>query len=190
MAVHGEASFEAAIEADLLGGGWQKGSPGHYRPALGLDTAELMAFFGATQAKAFDKLTGYYGGIEKAQRKVAERIAAEIDSRGTLDVLRRGVKDHGVLLRLAYFAPAHAIAPELQQLYAANRLTVTRQLRYSARRPASSTSPCSSTASRSPPRSSRTSSPARASRMPRSNPHSPRPAGAALRQTRPGALRR
>ena len=116
----------------MLDGGWQKGAPGHYNQTLGIDTAELMAFFGATQAKAFDKLTGFYGGVEKAQRKVAVRIAAEIDTRGTLDVLRRGVKDHGVLLRLAHFAPAHAITPELQQLYAANRLTVTRQLRYSA----------------------------------------------------------
>ena len=132
MAVHDEASFESAIEADLLSAGWQKGAASHYNAALGLDTAELMAFFGATQAKEIDKLKGFYGGIEKAQRKVAERIAAEIDARGTLDVLRRGVKDHGTLLRLAYFAPAHAITPELQQLYAANRLTVTRQLRYSA----------------------------------------------------------
>ncbi len=107
--MHDEASFEAAIEADLLKRGWQKGSPGHYRPALGLDTAELMALFRATQAKAFDELTGYYGGIEKAQRKVA----AAIDARGTLDVLRRGVKDHGVLLRLAHFAPAHALPPAL-----------------------------------------------------------------------------
>ena len=93
--MHDEPSFEAAIEADLLERGWQKGSPGHYRPALGLDTAELMALLGATQAKAFDKLTGYYGGIEKAQRKVAERIAAEIDIRSTRRAAPRGEGPRG-----------------------------------------------------------------------------------------------
>jgi len=35
MAVHDEASFEGAIEADLLERGWQKGSRGHYNPVLG-----------------------------------------------------------------------------------------------------------------------------------------------------------
>jgi type I restriction enzyme R subunit len=132
VAVHDEAAFEAAIEADLLAGGWEQSPSSNYRPELGLDTAELMTFLGATQQKALDKLIGYYGDLPKAQRKVAERIAKEIDARGTLDVLRRGVKDHGVLLRLAYFAPAHSITPQLREQYERNRLTVTRQLRYSA----------------------------------------------------------
>jgi type I restriction enzyme, R subunit len=58
------------------------------------------------------------------------RLAAEVDKRGTVDVLRRGVIDHGVLIRLAYFRPAHGLTPELVQRYRANRLTVTRQREY------------------------------------------------------------
>ena len=34
-------------------------------------------------------------------------------------------------LRLAYFAPAHGMNPATQALYESNRLTVTRQLKYS-----------------------------------------------------------
>jgi type I restriction enzyme R subunit len=59
-------------------------------------------------------------------------LAAEIDKRGTLDVLRHGVVDHGVTIRLAYFRPAHGLTPELVRLYGANRLNVTRQLAYQA----------------------------------------------------------
>jgi hypothetical protein len=44
MAVHDEASFAAAIGADLLVGGWQKGGDEPDNAALGLDTAELMDF--------------------------------------------------------------------------------------------------------------------------------------------------
>ena len=45
-------------------------------------------------------------------------------------MLRQGVVDLGVTIRLAFFAPAHGLTPELQELYAANRVSVTRQLAY------------------------------------------------------------
>lgn len=135
MPVHTEEPFEAAIETDLLASGWNQGRPTNYSAELGLDTAELMVFLGATQAREFERLAGYYGGMENAQRKVAERIVSEISTRGALDVLRRGVKDKGITLRLAYFKPAHSITPELLDLYHANRLTVVRQLHYSSRTP-------------------------------------------------------
>jgi type I restriction enzyme R subunit len=48
-------------------------------------------------------------------------------------VLRHGVVDHDVEIRLAHFRPAHfrpahGLTPELVRLYKANRLNVTRQL--------------------------------------------------------------
>ena len=48
-------------------------------------------------------------------------------------VLRHGFKCFGKLFRVAYFAPASGLNPETQRLYAANRLTVTRQLQYSTK---------------------------------------------------------
>jgi hypothetical protein len=51
---------------------------------------------------------------------------------GTVDVLRHGVVDLGVTIRLAFFRPAHGLTPELVERYEQNRLTVTRQLPYEA----------------------------------------------------------
>ncbi len=50
-----------------------------------------------------------------------------------LNVLRHGFKCFGKRLRVAYFAPASGMNPETKALYEANRLTVTRQLKYSTK---------------------------------------------------------
>jgi type I restriction enzyme R subunit len=108
------------------------GAPSGYDRQLGIDTAELFAFVGATQPDEWAKLLAYHGNDpDVAQRSFAQYLAKQIDERGPLDVLRRGVKDKGVLIRLAYFKPAHAITDDALKLYRANRLTVTRQLAYS-----------------------------------------------------------
>lgn len=131
--VHVEERFEAAIEASMLAAGWVKGSPRDYRPDLGLDVEQLFAFIHATQAKAWGRLLGYYGADETAARTAfAKNLAAAIDQRGPLDVLRHGLKDHGVKIALAYFAPASTLSADLVALHSANRFSVTRQLRYSA----------------------------------------------------------
>jgi len=128
-----EERFEAAIEASMLAAGWHRGSTHDYRPDLGLDVVQLFAFIQATQPTAWAKLLGYYGGEDATARaKFAQHLAEAIDQRGPLDVLRHGLKDHGVLVALAYFAPASTLSPELVDLHAANRLSVTRQLPYSA----------------------------------------------------------
>lgn len=136
MTVHREIAFEDAIERAMRDVGWRQGQPAHYRRELGLDTAMLMEFFGATQAQQWDKLVAYSGGDpDAAQRAFAERLAREIDDRGAVDVLRHGVKDRGLLFRLAYFRPAHTLADDALIQYEQNRLSVTRQLHYSVKEP-------------------------------------------------------
>lgn len=126
-----ERGFEDAIEAALLAGGYLRSEPSHFDPLLGLDTAELFAFIGATQITEWERLLGRYGNdADAAQRGFAKRLASELDARGTVEVLRQGVVDLGVTIRLAFFAPAHGLTPELQELYAANRVSVTRQFAY------------------------------------------------------------
>ena len=51
-------------------------------------------------------------------------------------MLRHGVTDSGVKLRLAFFRPASGLNPEAQALYAQNVLTVTRQVHYATKNPA------------------------------------------------------
>ena len=82
--------------------------------------------------KAWERLVAVHGGEAGARTQFADRLAKQIDERGTVDVLRHGVNDHGIEVRLAYFKPAHGLTPELTHLYEANRLTVTRQLPYEA----------------------------------------------------------
>jgi type I restriction enzyme R subunit len=132
-----EAAFEEQIGTWLVDhGGYQalkvgnrQGEPTDFDPTRGIDTAELFTFIGATQADEWDRLVKLHGGTG-AQSKFVERLAKELDSRGTVDVLRHGVVDLGVTIRLAYFRPAHGLTPVLQERYEANRLTVTRQLPY------------------------------------------------------------
>ena len=142
-----ETAFEAEIEAWLLDHGLREGRPSAFDRALGLDPGELLAFVAATQPDAWARLAPAprrRGG--GAQPGFLKRVAAELDERGTVDVLRHGVKDLGVDVRLAYFKPAHGLTPELVAGYEANRLTVVRQLRLRRLDERRSTWRCSSTA--------------------------------------------
>jgi type I restriction enzyme R subunit len=96
---------------------------------LGFDTAELFAFIEATQPSGWAKLVKAHGGEEdRARQRFTQRLAQQIDERGTVDVIRHGVRDQNVEIRLSYRKPAFGVAPELVAHYDANRLTVTRQL--------------------------------------------------------------
>ncbi len=133
-----EAAFEEYVAGWLAEhGGYDEvkgplaSRPSAFEPTLGIDTEDLFAFIGATQAEAWHRLLALHGGDpDEAQARFIRRLATELDRRGTVDVLRHGVVDHGVTLRLAFFKPAHGLTPELVQRYAANRVSVTRQLVY------------------------------------------------------------
>jgi len=70
---------------------------------------------------------------DKAAETLLDDLCRALDSEheGCLKVLRHGFKCFGKTFRAAYFAPASGLNPETQRLYAANRLTLTRQLHYS-----------------------------------------------------------
>ena len=135
---HKEAAFEESIEKQLVDNGWLQGDSATYDRTMGLDPSELFAFIAATQPVEWDKYVSLQGGEVAARAKAAKRIGDEITSRGMIDVIRRGVKDTGTLFRLAYFAPAHELTPELRGLYEANRLSVVRQAHVSESNPADS----------------------------------------------------
>ncbi len=126
-----ERKFEGAIESWLLKqGGYAKGDPHAFDIALGLDPGEVLAFVRTTQEEEWRSLFARHGGEAAAEANFLRRLAKELDERGTVDVLRHGVKDLGVEIRLAYFKPAHGLTPELVERYEANRLVLVRQFRY------------------------------------------------------------
>ncbi|MEV7550575.1 type I restriction endonuclease [Amycolatopsis sp. NPDC089917] len=133
LRAHTEAAFEARVEAELFARGWDRGQD-TFDVELGIDTGEMYRFIGATQQLAWERLVDLYGGDQStAQRQFAQRVAAEVDARGVLDVLRQGVRDRGVRIQLAYFRPGHTLAADALMEYESNLLTVARQLHYSGR---------------------------------------------------------
>ena len=133
-----EAAFEAHIAGWLVEhGGYRRVKIGNtgvgprdFDAEVGIDTADLFEFIGATQGSEWGRLvdSAYGGDPDRAQAGFVQRLASELDRRGTVDVLRRGVVDRNFTIRLAFFRPAHGLTPELAQRYEANVLSVTRQL--------------------------------------------------------------
>jgi len=128
-AIHTEEAFEQAIEAHLLANGYLRGDKHDFDLDLALDSVQLLAFIEHSQPSQWANLATIHGPA--VRDKFLARLVKELDARGSLDVLRHGIIDYGVAFALAYFKPAHSMAPELAALYARNRLSVTRQLRYS-----------------------------------------------------------
>ncbi len=134
LGAYTEQFFEERVEEELLTRGWQR-AQNTFSAELGIDTGELFRFIGASQGDSWERLIGLYGDQETALRQFAQRVAAEIDARGVLDVLRQGVRDRGVQIDLTYFRPGHTLAADALAEYRSNVLTVGRQVHYSVREP-------------------------------------------------------
>jgi type I restriction enzyme, R subunit len=103
----------------------------HYHKFQCLDWEILLEFITATQPDTWKALEKQHGTSTVAD-KFIQRLTREIERRGTLDVLRRGIKDYGCYFQLAYFKPVSTLNPEHQRLYRKNILSVVRQCHYSA----------------------------------------------------------
>jgi type I restriction enzyme R subunit len=133
MAQDKEKHFEDDVVAALVDqSGWQLGSAQALDLATGINSADLVAFIGQTQAEMWDKWSKPYPSADAAQHAFRQRVAQEVEQRGTIHVLRNGVKGNGCKFFLCAFKPAHGLTPLLVEQYQANQLTVTRQQRYNA----------------------------------------------------------
>jgi len=117
---------------ETVPGGYRSRRPEDYDRALCLLSRDVVDFVLATQPKEWQKLAQHHGK-EAVKEQFLKRLAAEIERRGALDVLRTGFKDSGVKFRLAYFRPASGLNVETQRLHAANLFSVVRQVRYSTK---------------------------------------------------------
>lgn len=132
---HTEKAFEEAIEHSLLTtGGYCQGDPALFSASQGLTPSLIVEFLRTSQPNQWATLENIHGA--NAATKVVALIAKELDNRGTLDVMRHGVTDHGVKLRLAYFKPATTLNPDAKTLYDKNILTISRQVHHSVANPA------------------------------------------------------
>ncbi|WP_167644701.1 type I restriction endonuclease [Mameliella alba] len=129
MNLHKEIKFEDEICAHLATHGWEYDPTDAklYDRERALFPDDLIEWVRVSQPKAWE-------GIERlGPDALLDRVRKQIAARGTLDVLRHGIEMMGVrgTLKLAEFKPALAENAEIMARYAANRLRVVRQVRYS-----------------------------------------------------------
>ena len=129
MRTYTEENFEAHIEQHLNKSRYRSLQPADYDKSLCLIPTETLQFIQDTQPKVYQRLERQYGA--DTPTKLIDRISKQIERRGVLDVLRKGVKDRGCSFDLTYFQPSSGMNPEHQRLYAQNRFSLVRQLRYS-----------------------------------------------------------
>ena len=126
-----EQDFEEHIEEHLVSSGYSSLDPSIYDKTLCLIPTQLIGFIQETQPKTLQKLELQYGS--ETENKLIKRASSEIENRGVIDVLRKGVKDRGCDFHLVYLQPKSGLNPEHKDLYKQNRFTVIRQLKYSLR---------------------------------------------------------
>ena len=122
----------SGLSAGYGGVGWACGNRHDYDREYCVDLAQLSAFLVATQPAVTESL-----GLDDdcpARRKFLARLRGEISKRGTIDVLRRGIKHGAHNLNLFYGTPSPG-NEKARALFDENRFSITRQLGYSRANP-------------------------------------------------------
>ncbi len=110
------------------GTGWLNGRPEEYSREWCVDLAQLVAFLRTTQPKLNEALD--LAKDSPVRRAFLARLSGEVVKRGVIDLLRKGIK-HGPHDITLFFTTPSAGNEKAAALYALNRFSVTRQLRYS-----------------------------------------------------------
>lgn len=136
-----EKRFEQDIESFLISedGGYEQFSytnpNGHrihkyvYDKEKALYPEILLNFIMQTQPKQWARYVRYYG--DDASEKFYLRLESSINEHGLIYVLKHGVDDMGINIKVCYFKPESELNENQNALYKSNVLGVTRQFAYS-----------------------------------------------------------
>ena len=125
-----ERRFEEDIESYMLSeGGYTKGSDATFDREKGLDLTKLIKYIEATQPREWERYQKVYGS--DSLRKLYKRIEESVEMHGMLHVLRHGIEDRGIKLKLASFKPETSLNPAVIENYNANIVECIRQFHYS-----------------------------------------------------------
>jgi type I restriction enzyme, R subunit len=116
------------VKAMTSGAGWIQGKAEDYHREYGVDLVQLQAFLRETQPEQLEALD--LSQDSPTRLKFMARLQGEINKRGTIDVLRNGLKHNALNLDFFYGTPTPGNQLSAER-YAKNRFTVTRQFRYS-----------------------------------------------------------
>jgi len=122
------AAGEVCERPAAYGAGWICGTPEDYDREHCVDMVQLSAFLEATQPEPARALDLREDG--PTRRKFLARLQGEITKRGTIDVLRHGIKHGPHHFDLFHGTPSPGNLRAAER-FAQNRFSITRQLRYS-----------------------------------------------------------
>jgi type I restriction enzyme R subunit len=134
-----ERGLETALVAGMRAHGWIDGDRRDFDTDRAVDLAQLAEFLTASQPDTAAELT--LDQDTPARRRFLDRLSAEIDARGIVDVLRNGVKHQRHHVTLMHPTPSRGNS-SAQQRFDLNRFSVVRQLHYSPTRPTLSLDVC------------------------------------------------
>ncbi len=126
-----EIEFEKHIEKELarMHGFRKRNAETDYDKATTFDTVLLLEFLSETQADNVARLKEVSGDTFEA--RLVRRIDDEINKRGVIDCLRKGVEEGPVRFDLMYFRPVNTENPDVEERFKANIFSITRQVKFS-----------------------------------------------------------
>jgi len=121
------------IDCLVAGEGYERrDSKTDYDRDLAMDRALVLRFVRETQCQEWDRLAAHYTAA--AEDTFFTQLVKALKDRGTLDVLRKGIKIvPGIKFSLCYFRPASALEPKRVAEYRANILSVMKEVEYSGK---------------------------------------------------------
>mgnify|MGYP001090406752 CR=1 FL=1 len=134
MKKHTEIRFEEAIEQELIEDGFIKGDPKDFDREYALFPGDVISFIKDSQPNYWKKIEEYHGN--KSSDVIIQSLSKELDSKGSLYVLRQGFKYFGINFKLANYKPNTNLNPAAWEDYKKNIIKIYRQVHFSKNNPA------------------------------------------------------
>ncbi|RLJ77386.1 type I restriction endonuclease subunit R [Pedobacter alluvionis] len=131
LSIHKEIVLEQILTDNLVNNqGYVLRDSGDFDKFLALDKDLVLKFIKHTQIIEWQRLEKQYSTASEAE--FFKQLTKGLKQRGTLDVLRNGIKlVPGIKFSLCFFKPASKLNLELSSHFEANILSCIRQVRYS-----------------------------------------------------------
>ncbi len=129
MKKHTEVRFEEAIELYLTEHQYKKGDPKGYDCQLALFPEDIIEFISTSQTPQWNHIVEY--NQSKAKEILLTSLVKELDTKGSLFVLRHGFRCFGRNFKLAFLKPNTKLNPEAWHDYENNIVKIYRQVHFS-----------------------------------------------------------
>ena len=120
-----ESNFGDHIVSKLQDGNYRERIPKNLDSQRTLDADLVLEFFKTSQPNSWKKLEEIHE--TDLDDFVLDALSSELDSRGTLDIIRNGLRISDILFDCAYFKPVSTLNQEAQEQYDKNILSYIRE---------------------------------------------------------------